>query len=164
MTFPRDSQTRSKEISSDPSPLTRRSPLNTDRIDEELVAPGQIAVGVEHDPEVIVAEDPVAFAERHAHRRGIVVGDQGDVEVLVVVGNPGLRIDRRPSGIARGVLGEVACVGHRLPARIVQFPIDPDRTRGAGDLQCRLVAGREPIVLGSQWWSRSEPQEALEAR
>ncbi len=116
--------------------------LNAERVDEELIAGGEIAIRIEHDAEVVVAEDVVALAKRRADLRGVVVGDEGDVEVLVVVRDPRFRLDRRCDLVARPDLAEVAELRRLRPGRVIELAVDLDLARDA-----RHGGGRLPLRL-----------------
>ena len=77
--------------------------LHAQRVDEELEGAALVVEGVEHDADEIVLEGAVAVGEAGADRRRLrIVGPEGDVEVLVVVGDPALGAHRRRDVVAPG--------------------------------------------------------------
>ena len=117
--------------------------LNAQGIDEELVSPPQIAVGIQHQTEVVVGEDIVAVAQGDPHLSRIVVGDQGDVEVVVVVGDPSLGVDRRSDLVARADLREAGGAGGLAPTRVIEESVYSDGAGGAFDGEGRQILGGE---------------------
>src|SRR5690606_1367778 len=105
------------------------------RVDEELVRPGGITIGIEDNPDIVVGEDLVAIAHRHAHRRRIVVADEGEIETLGIISYQHLGRHRRSHLIAGRVLGKVICFGGADPAGIIELPVNLDRAGGTPDLQ-----------------------------
>ena len=120
--------------------------LDPGRVDEDLVPPGGVAVGVQDDPEEVVAEDLVAVADRGPDGGRIVPGDQRDVEVFVVVGDPRLALDRGLALLGRIVLAEPGRPRGALPAGIVQVPVDLDLAGRPRDLELRLDLRTETLA------------------
>ncbi len=71
------------------------------------------------------------------------MGDERHVQVIVVVGDERLGLDRRPYAVAGLELGEAGRTRGAPPAGVVQLAVDVDRPGGAPDLQRRHAVGPE---------------------
>ncbi len=132
-------------------------------IDEELVGPGRLPVGVQEESHRVVVLVLVALAHRRAQCRRVVVADEGRVEVVVVVGEQGLGPHQGRDVVAGLALAETVGAGGVAPARVVETAVDVDLPRGAGDRQGRLVDGREVRGGGGDGGDQEREQRA-EAR
>ena len=83
---------------------------------------GAVPVGVQAQNHVVVAEDPVALTERGPDGFGIVVADEGHVQVLGVVGHQDPGVHRGLDLVAGAVLGEILRPRRRRSTRWDRSP------------------------------------------
>ena len=107
------------------------------RAHAELEGGEALAAGVEQDGHVVVgAHDLVALHEGRADTRGVrVLAAQADVEVPVVVGDPGGRLRLRGHVVAGSRLPELVEDGGPLPAGVGEDPVQADLAVHAADGQ-----------------------------
>ncbi len=118
------------------------------RIHVELIGPGGLPVSVQKEADVIIGvKRAVPFTEGGADGCGIVIADEGNIEIIVVVSDERLCLHRRLGLIARLMLGEIIGPGRSLPAGIIQLPVNLDCPGGLRDLKCGMV-DRDEIILG----------------
>ncbi len=118
--------------------------LDAQRVDEELEGAPLVVERVQLDAHQVVVEDRVAVLQVGADRRRLgVVGAEGDVEAVVVVGHQALGLHRRRGVLARpGLVLEPQRQG-LLPGRLVEDAVDRDRRGRPADLvDPGLGAGR----------------------
>jgi len=111
--------------------------LHAQRVDAELVGAALVVEGVEEDDDVVVLHEGVDRVAVHQVGADLlrlgIMGAEGDVDVVAVVGDEALGSDRRLDVVARRPLVADWYRGRRLPGGLVEDAVDLDLRGGAGD-------------------------------
>src|SRR5258705_16895 len=103
------------------------------RIHGKLKAGSTVVVGIDHDFDLITADADVAAGQKFLDAVGMrVEGSYENVEIVVVVGDLGLRGDARVRILGRLELPEVLDDRGEAPSFVVVFPVDHRRDSPAG--------------------------------
>src|SRR5438270_3098777 len=117
--------------------------LDASGVYRELEAGAAVVVGIYDDLDMVTADAEVAAGQELLDTVGMrVKGSHENVEIAVVVGDPGFGREARVRILGRLELPEVLDDGRQAPDRVVILPIDHRRGRSAVRHSSRGVGRR----------------------
>ena len=107
--------------------------LDAERVHEEFVGVLAVVIGVQEDADEIVAEDVFAFREARPGAAGGGVADEDDVEVGLVIADPGVGLAADGGAVVGLALAEIANAQHVGAGGSVEELFDERLARDPGD-------------------------------
>ena len=116
--------------------------LDAERVDEEFVGVLAIVIGVEEDADDVVAEDVFAFGEAGADAAGGRLADEDDVEIVLVIADPGAGLAADGGAVVGLALAEIVNAEHVGAGGTVDELFEERLARDFGDADLFDVRGR----------------------
>ncbi len=118
--------------------------LHAGRGHAKLDAGQMVVVGVEEDREPVgIGDDVAAGQPADDARRIAVVQPGGDIDRVVVIGQPQFRLLARRLSLVRQPLDEAGDHARLLPGEVVEPAVDADGARRAAGVEGRTILGGE---------------------